>query len=116
MCSSDLEMEDNSDSMILGRPFLATAGALIDVKGGKLKLQFGSEQAEFSMKHASHLPHTLEQCHAVDIIEKSVMESLTELELQEPKVQVFVTADNTKPQELCGITLFRDAFDKVESK
>ena len=33
-----LEMEDNLDSMILGRPFLATAGALINVKGGKLKL------------------------------------------------------------------------------
>ena len=61
-----LEMEDNLDSMILGRPFLAIAGALIDVKGGKLKLQFGSEQAEFSMKHASHLPQTLEQkCHGV---------------------------------------------------
>ena len=27
-----LEMEDNSESMILGRPFLATAGAIIDVK------------------------------------------------------------------------------------
>jgi hypothetical protein len=37
-----LEMEDNAESMILGRPFLATAGAIIDVKGGTLKLQFGS--------------------------------------------------------------------------
>ena len=59
-----LEMEDNSESMILGRPFLATAGEVIDAKGGTLKLQFGSEQAEFSMKHASHLPNTLEQCHS----------------------------------------------------
>jgi hypothetical protein len=38
-----LEMEDNAESMILGRPFLATAGAIIDVKGGTLKLQFGTE-------------------------------------------------------------------------
>jgi hypothetical protein len=38
-----LEIEDNAESMILGRPFLATAGAIIDVKGGTLKLQFGSE-------------------------------------------------------------------------
>ena len=49
-----LEMDDNADTMILGRPFLATAGAIIDVKGGKLKFQFGTEQAEFYMKHASH--------------------------------------------------------------
>jgi hypothetical protein len=33
-----LEMEDNAESMILGRPFLATAGAIIDVIGGTLKL------------------------------------------------------------------------------
>jgi hypothetical protein len=56
-----LEMEDNAESMILGRPFLATAGAIIDVKGGTLKLQFGSEQAEFSMKHAYHVPNVFEQ-------------------------------------------------------
>jgi hypothetical protein len=36
-------MEDTAKSMILGRPFLATAGAIIDVKGGTLKLQFGSK-------------------------------------------------------------------------
>ena len=68
-----LEMEDNSESMILGRPFLATAGAIIDVKGGTLKLQFGSELAVFNMKHASHLPNILEQCHAMDVIDKSVI-------------------------------------------
>ena len=44
------------------------------------------------------------------------MKSLIELQPQEPEVQVFVTADNTKPQELCGIILSRDALDKVESK
>ena len=45
-----LEMEDNSEAVILGRPFLATAGAMIDVKGAKLTLTFGNEQATFDMK------------------------------------------------------------------
>jgi alanine-alpha-ketoisovalerate/valine-pyruvate aminotransferase len=78
-----LEMEDNAESMILGRPFLATAGAIIDVKGGTLKLQFGSEHAEFSMKHASHVPNDSEQCHSLDIVEKSVLENLPEMQPQE---------------------------------
>ena len=44
------------------------------------------------------------------------MESLIELQPQEPEVQIFVTADNTKCQELCGITLSSDVLDKVERK
>ena len=36
-----LEMDDKSDTLIFGRPFLATAGAVIDVREGKLKLRFG---------------------------------------------------------------------------
>jgi hypothetical protein len=33
----------------LGRPFLATAGAVIDVKDAKLTLQFGEEKVSFDM-------------------------------------------------------------------
>jgi hypothetical protein len=33
-----LEMDYNAEAIILGRPFLATAGALIDVKGASLIL------------------------------------------------------------------------------
>lgn len=34
-----LVMEDQSEAVILGRPFLATAGAVIDVKDAKLQLE-----------------------------------------------------------------------------
>jgi alanine-alpha-ketoisovalerate/valine-pyruvate aminotransferase len=36
-----LEMEDNAEAIILGRPFLATTGALIDVKGASLTQNLG---------------------------------------------------------------------------
>lgn len=40
-----IEMEEDQQiSIILGRPFLATAGAVIDVKNGKLTLQVGEEK------------------------------------------------------------------------
>jgi len=35
------EMEDNAEAIILGRPFLATTGALIDVKGASLTQNLG---------------------------------------------------------------------------
>ena len=39
-----LKMEEESWShVILGRPFLASAGAVIDVKGGKIDLKFGKD-------------------------------------------------------------------------
>ena len=46
-----MEMEEDSHiPIILGRPFLATAGVMIDVKNDKLSLQLGDEKVEF------HLP------------------------------------------------------------
>jgi hypothetical protein len=48
------------------------------------------------MKHASHVPNVFEQCHSLDRVEKSVLETLPEMQPQEPKAQVFVIADNVK--------------------
>ena len=39
--------EDSVTPIILGRPFLATVGAIIDVKRGKLTFEFGEEKVEF---------------------------------------------------------------------
>ena len=45
-----LEMEeDRQIPIILGRPFLATAGAIIDVKHGKITLEIGEEKVEFDV-------------------------------------------------------------------
>jgi len=41
--------EDSRIPIILGQPFLSTAGAMIDVKNGKLFLQVGDEKVEFSL-------------------------------------------------------------------
>ncbi|XP_056853021.1 uncharacterized protein LOC130494589 [Raphanus sativus] len=38
------------DPLILGRPFLATAGAIIDVKGGKINLNVGDISMNFDME------------------------------------------------------------------
>ncbi|XP_056692164.1 uncharacterized protein [Spinacia oleracea] len=43
--------EDNQIPIILGRPFLHTAGAVIDVKKGKLTLTVGDDKVAFSLSH-----------------------------------------------------------------
>ena len=43
-----LEMEEDIDvPIILGRPFLATSQALIDVKHGELTLRIGEDEVKF---------------------------------------------------------------------
>ena len=45
-----LDMEEDKDiPIILGRPFLATGGAIIDVRGGKLTLQVDDETVTLYM-------------------------------------------------------------------
>ena len=52
-----LDMEEDKDiPIILGRPFLATGGAIIDVKGGKLTLQVDDEIVTFIVYGSMKLP------------------------------------------------------------
>ncbi|XP_021767740.1 uncharacterized protein LOC110732130 [Chenopodium quinoa] len=62
--------EDSTIPIILGRPFLATSGALIDVKSAKISLKIGDKGVEFdlneSMKYSSS---SLEKCMRVEILD-----------------------------------------------
>ena len=50
--------EDDRVPIILGRPFLATSGALIDVKERMLTLCMGNEKASFKLQSMMHSPST----------------------------------------------------------
>jgi len=57
-----LDMEEDEEMpLLLGRPFLATGRALIDVEMGELMLRFQDEQVVFNifevMKHRNENPH-----------------------------------------------------------
>ncbi|KAG9450307.1 hypothetical protein H6P81_010272 [Aristolochia fimbriata] len=58
-----LDMEvDWGLSLILGRPFLATTAALIDVKQGKLTLRLNDEEIVFDIKQEVMMKDNLERC------------------------------------------------------
>ncbi|KAG9453806.1 hypothetical protein H6P81_006710 [Aristolochia fimbriata] len=60
--------------LILGRPFLATAVALIDVKNGKLTLRLNDEELIFDINQAMEKPLLAvdDMCYSFDIIDECV--------------------------------------------
>ena len=56
--------------IILGRPFLATAGAMIDVKNGRLSLQVGNERVEFHLLQVMVNPTLDGTCCRVGVLKR----------------------------------------------
>ena len=64
--------EDKKIPIILGRPFLATGRAMIDVQRGELKLRVQEEEVKFSVFEAVRHPAESDTCFMADIIEAIV--------------------------------------------
>ncbi|XP_022856217.1 uncharacterized protein LOC111377370, partial [Olea europaea var. sylvestris] len=65
-----LDMEEDKDvPIILGRPFLATARALIDVQQGQLTLRLGEEQAIFNVFKVMKYLTEPDNCFQIDVID-----------------------------------------------
>ena len=76
--------EDEEMPLLLGRPFLATGRALIDVEMGVLMLRFQDEQLVFNifeaMKHRNENP----ECYLVDVVDDIVEDDSRELQPTQP--------------------------------
>ncbi|XP_055824377.1 uncharacterized protein LOC129892868 [Solanum dulcamara] len=57
---------------ILGRPFLATKRALVDVESGKLKFCVNSEEATFNVCKSMKQPNDLYVISLIDVIDETV--------------------------------------------
>ncbi|XP_050909797.1 uncharacterized protein LOC127123636 [Lathyrus oleraceus] len=66
--------EDSHIPIILGRPFLDTAGAIIDVKKGKLTFEVGEEKVEFALAQFLQAPTIEDSCCLLDVIDECVKE------------------------------------------
>ena len=63
----DME-EDQNLPLILGRPFLATGRALIDVQRGELKLRVQGDEVTFNVLNAMKYPNEEHDCFYIDAI------------------------------------------------
>jgi hypothetical protein len=84
--------EDEDMSLILGRSFLATGRALIDVEMGELMLRFQNEQVVFNIfeaiKHRTENP----QCYRVDVVEEIVEDNSREPQPTQPMERAIVNS------------------------
>ena len=61
-----------ADFIVLGRPFLATGRAMIDVQRGELKLRVQEEEVKFNVFEAVRHPAESDTCFMADIVEAIV--------------------------------------------
>ena len=65
-----LDMEEDKEiPIILGRPFLATGRAMIDVQRGELKLRVQEDEVKFNVFEAVRRPTESDTCFMVEIVE-----------------------------------------------
>ena len=68
-----LDMEENKEiPIILGRPFLATGRAMIDVQRGELKLRVQEDEVKFNVFEAVRHPTESDTCFMTEIVEAIV--------------------------------------------
>jgi len=68
-----LEMEEDMHTpIILGRPFLATAGCRIDVKNEKISFDVGDEHVEFNLFKTSKFPSISNECNMIDVVDSFI--------------------------------------------
>ena len=71
-----LDMEDDKDvPLILGRPFLATRRALIDVEEGKLELHIEEEKVTFKVFEVIMPPFEADSCFRLDVVKANLSTS-----------------------------------------
>ncbi|GKV41178.1 hypothetical protein SLEP1_g48746 [Rubroshorea leprosula] len=93
-----LDMEEDFEMpLILGRPFLATGRALIDVQQGKLSLRIHDEEIVFNvfdaMKNCNHDDSTILR---IDVVDNVVAENFNASRLDDPIDNCIVNALDVK--------------------
>ena len=95
-----LDMEEDSEiPLILGRPFLATRRALIDVQQGELMLRVHDEKVTFNVFEAMKHPIEKEQCFRVDVIDPWIKEAFRQDAISCPLEATLVNSKSVSDKE-----------------
>ncbi|XP_050888721.1 uncharacterized protein LOC127093866 [Lathyrus oleraceus] len=96
--------EDDEIPILLGRPFLSIAGAIIDVKRGKLTFEVGDEKIEFILSKFLMAPVIEDSCYAIDIID----ECIRELDQEGPPEKMKFPSTPIRGDDIFGIKPYMD--------
>ncbi|XP_049371097.1 uncharacterized protein LOC125836054 [Solanum verrucosum] len=100
-----MDFEPNLEvPFILGRPFLATGGALIDVVAGRLTMRAHDKVEVFDVYKAMKLPAIYEEMSAITVIDEAMVAKY--VEAQDPLEKVLIGQDiegDVEAQELANV-------------
>ncbi|XP_074277840.1 uncharacterized protein LOC141601452 [Silene latifolia] len=86
-------VEDTQIPIILGRPFLHTAGAIIDVKQGRLTLEVGDDKVTFNLANTLAKPMIEDTRYAIEIVDESMFDYWTGYLLGDP-IEALIVLDD----------------------
>jgi len=109
-----LEMdEEPKDPLILGRPFLATAGALIDVRKGKIDINLGGNlNMTFDIKKTMRKPTIQGRVFYIEEMDRLADELLEELN-EKDHLQSALTKDGEEGYLYLEIQGYKDLLDST---
>ncbi|XP_021721486.1 uncharacterized protein LOC110689048 [Chenopodium quinoa] len=95
-----MEMEEDAHvPIIIGRPFLSTAGAIIDMKNGRITFEVGDEKMEYSLLNAMGTPSMGESIFQVDVLDDLEREKLPLIKTDDALKMVLVGNANEEDWE-----------------
>ncbi|XP_027109088.1 uncharacterized protein [Coffea arabica] len=103
----DME-EDVNVPIILGRPFLATAGTIIDVKCGKFKFQIGEEEVEFDLSKVEKYPSFIDHVYSVDICDELALK-MSQINLNDDSLELCPNGVGLQEEQVEKLTEFLQA-------
>ncbi|XP_015969926.1 uncharacterized protein LOC107493343 [Arachis duranensis] len=111
----DMEEEANT-SIILGRPFLATAGTIINVQKGELVLRLHKEKMVFNVfKAISYPKEPIGECMLVDTMEQIVQEVIGEDQCEE-NIELEQALDGKLPQATMRNSIMLTTTDNKDAE
>ncbi|GJS80266.1 reverse transcriptase domain-containing protein [Tanacetum coccineum] len=108
--------EDSKILIILGRPFLATARAMIDVFNKKITLRVGNKEVIFDVDQSIKRPPAEDdECYGIDYLDTTIHLKTQEL-LEDDQLDLFLVNNLEKSLDQSDLESYGKADDGSESK
>ncbi|XP_031283306.1 uncharacterized protein LOC116141982 [Pistacia vera] len=91
--------EDKEIPLILGRPFLATRRALIDVQERKLIMRLQGEEVTFNVLETQKFPSKQESCFKIDLVDQSAIKTSKLNDSKSPFKQCMVKSEQIEDED-----------------
>ena len=95
-----VEMEEDSHTpLLLGRSFLNTAKAIIDVHGGMISFTIGGDKVVFNVNRSMKYPSNNESIFLVDVGEETMQESINDALVTNPLEEILEDSSCARKDE-----------------